>query len=85
MQSTITSKGQATIPKAVRDALGVAPGDQIKFLLDANDKVVIVGRLPVHRLKGSVKHGRSKAPTQEEMDAAVEQGAIERFLRSTRA
>lgn len=27
----ITSKGQATIPKAIRDKLGVAPGDALNF------------------------------------------------------
>lgn len=29
--ATITSKGQVTIPKAVREALGVGPGDRVAF------------------------------------------------------
>lgn len=32
--STITSKGQTTIPKSVRQALGVGEGDQIAFRVD---------------------------------------------------
>ena len=32
--STITAKGQTTIPKSIRNALGVGPGDQIAFRLD---------------------------------------------------
>lgn len=32
--ATITTKGQTTVPKAVRQALGVSPGDRIAFVLD---------------------------------------------------
>lgn len=32
--STITSKGQTTIPKSVRQALGLSEGDQIAFHVD---------------------------------------------------
>ena len=32
--STITAKGQTTVPKAVRQALGVEFGDKIAFLVD---------------------------------------------------
>ena len=31
MESAITSKGQVTIPKAIRDYLHVKPGDRVKF------------------------------------------------------
>jgi AbrB family looped-hinge helix DNA binding protein len=31
MESAITSKGQATIPKAIREHLGLKPGDRVKF------------------------------------------------------
>lgn len=37
----ITSKGQATIPKAVREIIGVEPGDKISFVV-CNDTVQIV-------------------------------------------
>ena len=37
----ITSKGQATIPKTVREIIGVEPGDKISFLV-YNDTVQIV-------------------------------------------
>ncbi len=32
--STITSKGQTTVPKSVRQALGLSEGDQIAFRVD---------------------------------------------------
>jgi AbrB family looped-hinge helix DNA binding protein len=39
--STITIKGQVTIPKPVRDRLGVKPGDQVKFDLAPDGRVII--------------------------------------------
>jgi AbrB family looped-hinge helix DNA binding protein len=41
MQSAITSKGQATIPKAVRDHLKLKPGDRVKFFLQADGSVAL--------------------------------------------
>jgi antitoxin PrlF len=34
-ESTVTAKGQTTLPKPVRDALGLEPGDRIRYLLTA--------------------------------------------------
>ena len=39
--STITSKGQTTIPKDIRDALDLKAGDQVHFTLLANGKVIM--------------------------------------------
>jgi AbrB family looped-hinge helix DNA binding protein len=40
MSSTLTSKGQVTIPKKIRDTLGLAPGSSVEFGV-ANGEVVI--------------------------------------------
>ncbi len=32
-ESTLTSKGQTTIPKDIRDSLGLKPGDRITFTM----------------------------------------------------
>lgn len=37
----LTSKGQATIPKSVREIIGVAPGDKISFVV-CNGSVQLV-------------------------------------------
>lgn len=41
MASTLTSKGQVTIPKPVRDRLGVQPGGAVEFLLAPDGRVVV--------------------------------------------
>ena len=40
--ATRTSKGQTTIPKAVRDYLHLRPGDRMEFILEENGRVVLV-------------------------------------------
>jgi AbrB family looped-hinge helix DNA binding protein len=52
MESAITSKGQATIPKAVRDYLHVKPGDRIKFFMHPDGGVYILPKLPAGALRG---------------------------------
>jgi len=53
--ATITSKGLITLPKEVRDALGLAAGDRVVFVAEAERtyKVVAVTR-DVRHLKGLV-------------------------------
>ena len=42
MSTTVTSKGQVTIPKRVRDLLGIGPGSQIDFERAQDGRVVLV-------------------------------------------
>jgi len=41
MTTTLTSKGQVTIPKHIREALHLKPGSGVEFALDAAGSVVI--------------------------------------------
>jgi antitoxin PrlF len=51
MANALTVKGQVTIPKRVRDALGLKPGDAVDFVLDESGKVVMrrAGTQPAER------------------------------------
>lgn len=37
----MTSKGQVTIPKNIREVLGVKPGDQVEFELLSDQRVIV--------------------------------------------
>jgi antitoxin PrlF len=69
MESAITTKGQATIPKAIREYLGLRPGDRIKFFLHPNGSVVLLPKLPASAMRGIVKP-RQRPVTIEEMNQA---------------
>jgi AbrB family looped-hinge helix DNA binding protein len=42
MATTVTTKGQVTIPKPVRDLLGIRPGSAVDFELAADGRIVLV-------------------------------------------
>jgi AbrB family looped-hinge helix DNA binding protein len=42
MATMVTSKGQVTIPKPVRDRLGIEPGNAVDFELTPDGRVVLV-------------------------------------------
>ena len=77
MESAITVKGQATIPKAVRDHLGLKPGDRVRFFLHPDGHVALLPKIPVARLRGIARR-EGRSVTIEEMDDAIAEGAAER-------
>jgi AbrB family looped-hinge helix DNA binding protein len=42
MATTVTAKGQVTIPKQVRDLMGIGPGSKVDFRRAADGSVVLV-------------------------------------------
>ncbi len=49
MHTTLTSKGQVTIPKPIRDALGLQPGQAVAFAINALGEVVLAQATPASR------------------------------------
>ncbi len=66
--STLTRKGQVTIPKEIRDELGLTEGDRVFFVRPGDEIVLKVLRGNVLELRGSVRP--TKRP--EDLDAIRE-------------
>ena len=78
--ATITSKGQVTIPKQVRDALGVRAGSRLSFVKNEEGFYELhTEQRSVKELAGSLKYDGSPKSI-EEMDAAIAAAAAESML-----
>lgn len=74
--STLTSKGQVTIPKQIREQLRIAPGNRLDFQLAPSGEVVMkVLNRDLRALKGIVKFPRRRAVSLAEMDRAIAEGS----------
>jgi AbrB family looped-hinge helix DNA binding protein len=54
MATTVTSKGQVTIPKRVRDRLGIQPGSAVDFRMADDGQIVLTkvdGPMPKSRFE----------------------------------
>ena len=56
MSTTLTVKGQVTIPKQIRDALGLTPGSAVDFAVNREGQVVL------HKAQGGQGRAAAKAP-----------------------
>ncbi|MDE0162116.1 MAG: type II toxin-antitoxin system PrlF family antitoxin [Acidimicrobiaceae bacterium] len=75
IESSITVKGQTTLPKAVRDSLSVKAGDKVRYVI-LEEGVLILPVQPTSRLFRSLKYD-GPAVSLEDMDRAVTEGATE--------
>lgn len=76
-ESTITVKGQTTLPKDIRGALNLSPGDRIRYILLDGGEVRILRVGSARRLKGILADAAQSAVSLEEMDEAIAKGASE--------
>jgi antitoxin PrlF len=81
-EATVTSKGQVTLPKEVRERLRVGVGDKVRFTVESGARIVVArAEHSIRDLFGILGKPRRSA-SLEEMDKAVRQHAVERYLRS---
>lgn len=74
--ATVTTKGQVTIPKEIRDYLKLETGSKVEFIIDENGDVRIVPlNVPIKALSGVLHRPGMKTTTLEEMEAAIAEGA----------
>ena len=79
--STITSKGQTTIPKSVRERLHLKTGDRVEFVAqDDGTALMVPATLTLAQLKASIPPA-SKSLGLQEIDTTVRRHAA---LRSRR-
>jgi AbrB family looped-hinge helix DNA binding protein len=70
--TTLTSKGQVTIPKPVRDFLRVKPGDRLDFVIEDDGRVLVrPGTARAEELKGLLRRPGRRPVTLGEMQAAI--------------
>ena len=80
-EATLTSKSQLTVPKTVREALGIGPGDRIRFVPSLNGYRIVALKGDITRLRGAFKGRRAKPLSIDEMNAAIAESAVRRSER----
>lgn len=68
-ESTVTAKGQTTLPKDVRDLLGLEAGDRIRYLVTGDTVRILRPRKAMSLCGALIREG--PAVSLEEMDVAV--------------
>lgn len=84
-EATITSKGQITIPKEIRDRMNLNAGDKVNFEIKEDGSISIRhSDISILSRAGSLQKYTKKEPvTIEEMNEAIKESAIERYERNS--
>ncbi len=73
--SKITSKGQITVPKVVREALAVYAGDRVRFVIHEDSTITVeADTVDLASLRESIGSG-GRHVTVEQMNEAIARGA----------
>ena len=79
-RTTLTSKGQITLPKEVREQLGLKPGDRVEIYVDHDGRAVIERTLKLEELAGVLPRPK-RALSVQEINEAIARAAVERATR----
>lgn len=70
--SSVTSKGQTTIPKKIREHLKLQPGDRVEFIIEEGGKVILEpATIDIGELEGILHRPGLKRVSDEGMMNAV--------------
>ena len=75
LESSVTTKGQTTLPKDVRDSLAVKAGDRVRYVI-LDEGVLILPIRSTSRLFRSLRYD-GPVVSLEDMDRAIAEGATE--------
>ena len=73
-ESTVTSRGRTTLPRAVRASLGLKAGDRVRYLV-GNGEVRLVKVRSVMEMKGMLRRPDAEAKSVEDMQCGIQAGA----------
>ncbi len=70
--ATVTSKGQVTVPKPIRDRLKLHAGDRLDFVLEEEGKVILrKASIPIQELEGILHRADRKPVSLQDMKETV--------------
>lgn len=78
MTSTVTSKGQVTIPAGIQRHLGIEPADKVAFVVDAT------GKVELRPAKHTIASIRGIVPALPDREAGDLEAQIEEATQHTR-
>jgi len=81
--TTLTSRGQTTIPKSIREALQLRPGDRVEFILEGDQVVLRRAGADLTELDGMIDRSDREPASVEEMDEAIERAAARNSTKDT--
>ncbi len=79
--STVTSKGQVTIPKNMRETLHLLSGDKVEFIKNKNNEIIIKPLTKKASDVGGIlsKYKKKEAASIEEMNQGIKNGLKKKF------
>lgn len=76
-QATVSSKGQVTIPKEIRERAGLTEGSRVQWVLSPNGHIRIIPKVKhISEAAGMLRREGQKPVTLEEMQAGIIAGAV---------
>lgn len=78
--TTVTKKGQVTIPVAIRHSLGLVPGDKVAFVVESGDVKVKAVKSALDKSFGAVRP-RKRPEDFAELEKLAEEAIAEDALR----
>ena len=75
--TTLTSKGQMTLPKAIRDEMGLKTGDKIELVTIGNAAIIVPRNKPVESVFGLLSARAIGSTAIEDDDAAVREAVAD--------
>jgi AbrB family looped-hinge helix DNA binding protein len=74
--ATLTSKGQITLPKSVRERLGLEAGDRIEFIESDQGFLVVPTTRDIRSLKGIIPKPKKPVTLEEMNEATAKMGRV---------